>query len=101
MSKENKYQPGCYGDGSFGPDHTMKKCISLALDAGYTEQEDKDILERWLSGDMLDPDELYIMECIEDDCIDYLDYLNEHCSDEGFYWGYETGGFGYWEIDEE
>ena len=93
---ENTYEPGCYGDGSFGATHTMKKCISLALSEGYTEDEDKDILERWLLGDMLDPDELYIMECIESDCIDYL---NEHCSTEGFYWGYEEGDFGYWSFE--
>ncbi len=95
---ENTYEPGCYGDGSFGPDHTMKKVIEIAMCEGYPEQEDKEILDSWLSGDMLDPDELYIMECIENDAIDYL---NEHCSDDSHYWGYEEGSFGYWEITED
>jgi hypothetical protein len=104
MSKENKYQPGRYGDGSFGPHHTMKKVFEISFDEGFEDhlsKEDYALVSRFLElGRVIDDeDDIFAtLTCIEDEAIDYL---NEHCSDDTHYWGYETGDFGYWEIDEE
>jgi len=89
---------GCYGDGSLGFNHTAKDVFKLAMSEGWRETEDLDILNRFIDGDMLDDEEFYTLTCIEDDAIDYL---NDNCSDEDHYWGYENGDFGYWRINDE
>jgi hypothetical protein len=91
---ENRYEPGCYGDGLFGPEHTRKKVFEVALSTGWVPEisiddilmlaEDSDNIFAYIQG-------------LEDEAIDYL---NEHCSDDGFYWGYYIGDFGYWRVDE-
>jgi hypothetical protein len=103
MSKENKYQPGCYGDGSFGYDHTMTKVFEISFDEEFDyhlDKEDYALVTRFMRGEVgEDEEDIYsTLSCIEGDAIDYL---NEHCSDEAHYWGYKNWDFGYWEIDEE
>ena len=110
MSKENKYQPGCYGDGSFGPDHSTYIVFKLAENEGWTpdlDEEERRVYDYFfnavkgniISDDVyLTEDEEPIIESLEYEAIDYL---NEHCSDDTHYWGYEDGDFGYWECEEE
>jgi len=101
------YEEGCYGDGSFGPDHCMIKCIEIALDNNYPMDRDDTLLfDKLCEYHNSDPvhrvelsdDEHLILSGLEDDAIDYL---NEHYSDDTHYWGYENGDFGYWRIDDE
>ena len=88
------YQPGCYGDGSFGPYHTMRKVFEIALSEGWpVEITPFDLMD--ISRD----DNL--VETINELENNAIDYLNEHCADEDHYWGYENGDFGYWEREEE
>jgi hypothetical protein len=103
MTENNKYEPGCYGDCSFGPHHTMKKVFEISFDEEFDyhlDKEDYALVTRFMRGEIgEDEEDIYsTLSCIEDEAIDYL---NEHCSDDTHYWGYETGDFGYWEIDEE
>ena len=94
MTENNKYELGCYGDGSFGPYHTMRKVFEIALSEGWpVEITPFDLMD--ISRD----DNL--VETINELENNAIDYLNEHCADEDHYWGYDQGDFGYWEIDEE
>lgn len=108
MTENNKYELGCYGDGSFGPDHTRRRAFDTALNEGWVPSEhDKKIVDNDISYldfwrnmgdiDMLQSCVITLQE-LEDEAIDYL---NERCADDSHYWGYENGDFGYWEIDEE
>ena len=108
MTENNKYELGCYGDGSFGPDHTRRRAFDTALNEGWEPSEhDKKIVDNDISYldfwrnmgdiDMLQSCVITLQE-LEDEAIDYL---NEHCSDEDHYWGYDQGDFGYWEITED
>jgi hypothetical protein len=95
MTENNKYGPGCYGDGSFGSDHTMTKVFEIATIEGWRPDIGLDDIIMLAE----DSDNTFeYIQCLEDEAIDYL---NEHCSDDTHYWGYENGDFGYWEIDEE
>ena len=106
MTENNKYEPGCYGDCSFGYDHTRRKVFEIALSDGWDPMEDRPIVDRFINLHCWDPiapdnmmdDAMVCLEEIEDEAIDYL---NEHCSDDTHYWGYENGDFGYWECEEE
>ena len=105
---ENTYEPGCYGDGSFGPDHTRRRVFDTALNEGWQPPEnDREIVDNDVSYldfwhnrgdiDMLQSCVITLQE-LEDEAIDYL---NERCADDSHYWGYENGDFGYWEREEE
>jgi hypothetical protein len=92
---ENKYELGCYGDGSFGPDHTRVKVFEIATIEGWQPDIGLDDII------MLAEDSDNIFEYIQGLEDEAIDYLNEHCSDDSHYWGYEDGDFGYWESEEE
>ena len=106
MTENNKYEPGCYGDCSFGYDHPMTKVFEISFDEGFDyhlDKEDYALVTRFMRGEIdlgeYWGDHLYsTLSCIEDEAIDYL---NEHCSDDTHYWGYDDGVFGYWECEEE
>jgi hypothetical protein len=102
----SNYEEGCYGDGSFGPDHCMIKCIEIALSEDYPIDKDDYLLfgrlceyhnSDPLSREELTDDERLSLDGLENDCIEYLDYYR---SDDDHYWGYENGDFGYWRVDE-
>ena len=107
---ENTYEPGCYGDGSFGPDHCTYIVFKLAESDGWTpelDEEEKRVYDHFFDAVNSNPisdnaylteDEMPIIESLEDEAIDYL---NEHCSDDSHCWGYDQGDFGYWECEEE
>jgi hypothetical protein len=82
------YEVGCYGDGSFGPDHTRGKVFDIALNEG------------WQPIDMLQSCFITLQDLQELEG-EAIDYLNEHCSDDSHYWGYEDGDFGYFEVTKE
>lgn len=101
------YEEGCYGDGSFGPDHCTRKVFDIALSEGWPVGGERCILfvdnfpdKDFINGNLSDEDiamySIYLQE-LENEAIDYL---NDHCSDDTHYWGYENGDFGYWEIEE-
>lgn len=80
------YEEGCYGDGSFGPDHVAQKVFDIATSEGWDSRFELEGLT-----------DIEILVDLENEAIEYL---NDHCSDEDHYWGYENGGFGYWRIEE-
>lgn len=98
-----KYDPGCYGDGFLGDDHCCKKLFDIAKAEGWydkLEPNEKAFLFDFPPQDYseyteedLDMHSLYIESLVQN----AIDYLNEHCSEEGFLWGFEDGDFGYWE----
>ena len=97
------YEEGCYGDGSFGPDHTRRKVFDIALDEGWGNQmdyEENSIFERFY----IDREDITSLEDIE--ILDYveecaIEFLNRQHSDDTHYWGYENGDFGYWRIEDD
>lgn len=107
---ENKYELGCYGDGSFGSDHCTYIVFKLAESEGWEpslSDEERTLYDYFFNAvkdnsvcdiAYLTDDEWPIIESLENEAIDYL---NEHCSDDTHYWGYENGDFGYWECEEE
>jgi hypothetical protein len=76
--------------------------FEISFDEGFEDhlsKEDYALVSRFLElGRVMDDeDDIFAtLACIEDEAIDYL---NEHCSDDTHYWGYENGDFGYWEIE--
>ena len=80
------YEEGCYGDGSFGADHVAQKVFDIATGEGWDSRFE-------LEG-------LCDMEILVDLENEAIEYLNDHCSDDDHYWGYENGDFGYWRIEE-
>ncbi len=90
------YEEGCYGDGSLGCDHCTSIIFDLAQDEGYEGSPgDREIIDQFNRGIDIDQETLFE---IEEGCIDHL---NEYCSDDHHYWGYENGDFGYWRINDE
>lgn len=97
------YEEGCYGDGSFGPDHVTRRVLETALSEGWGNQmdaEEDEVFERFYSKgeEITQFDEVEILRYIED-CA--LEFLNRQCCDENHCWGYDQGDFGYWRIDNE
>jgi hypothetical protein len=111
MTENNKYELGCYGDGSFGPDHTRRKVFDIALNEGWQPPEhDKEIVDNDISyldfwhnrGDIDMLQSCFItLQDLQELEGEAIDYLNEHCSDDSHYWGYEDGDFGYFEVTKE
>ena len=103
------YEEGCYGDGSFGADHCTCIVFEIAESEGWQPKLNKEeqiaydrffeaINENTVSDNAyLDIDSEIIIEELEEEAIDYL---NDNCSDDNHYWGYENGDFGYWRIEE-
>lgn len=97
------YEEGCYGDGSFGPDHTRRRVFEIALSENWGNQMDKEENEVFIRY-WVDKEEIIRFEDIE--MLDYIEecaveYLNRDHSDDDHYWGYEHGDFGYWRINDE
>jgi len=95
-----KYEEGCYADGSCGPDHCTRKVFDIAENEGWRNQLDREeyrVYLKFLENETLSEDQYEILQYIEE-CA--LEFLNDDCSDEGYYWGYENGNFGYWRIGE-
>jgi hypothetical protein len=91
----SKYEPGCYGDGTFGHQNTRHRCaeqishvlahvvygnwssLAVAIAPVITS----------LHGEM--PDDNW-------DELEACDWLNQHAPVEGCSWGWRDGDFGLW-----
>ncbi len=89
-----KYEPGCYGDATFGSNHVSEKVFAIAADEGWNPIGDEWLLDSIFDGKIgsIPPEVISELE------YDAIDYLNEHCSDSLHHWAYLNGDFGYWEM---
>jgi hypothetical protein len=100
---------GCYGDGTFGHQHTRERCAEVLehyAEANFTSRgiaaplaiygyADKPTVERLaadLRGEMSD-------DASEEDTA--CEWLNTHAPFDGAYWGWNDGDFGLWPESEE
>lgn len=91
-------EPGCYGDGTFGHQHTRERCADLLESAihlystatGEARALQRDVVNA-LRGDMSDD------AGEEYDACELLDTLMPH---ESAYWGWSDGDFGLWSCDD-
>lgn len=93
----NPFDAGCYGDGTFGHQHTRERCAdminSVARYLGHPgERTTGQELVAELLGEMSD-------DASEE--YDACEWLNEHAPREGHSWDWQEGDFGLWPTDEE
>lgn len=77
---------GCFGDGTFGHQHTRIRCAEALVATGAPND-----LVAPLYSDMSD-------DGSEED--DACDFLNGHAPVEGHFWGWQDGDFGLWPHDD-
>jgi len=89
-----KFEPGCYGDGTFGHQHTRIACatvLNAVIMPAFANRHVAVKLIDELRGDMSD-------DASEE--YDACDMLNEHVPHEGYTWGWQDGDFGLWPDEE-
>ena len=91
-----KYDPGCYGDSVFGASHVTIRIFEVAMENGWLPIGDEWVLDGIFDGKIgfIAPEVIQEMEN------EAIDFLNENVSEDGYFWGYWYGDFGYWEEEE-
>ena len=89
-----KYEIGCYGDGTYGHQHTRERCAETMEDV-LTTAEDWSVQKAIIA-------ELRTEGC-DDFCEEDLacDWLNIHAEVEGASWGWQDGDFGLWSVEDD
>jgi len=82
-----KWDLGCYGDGTFGHQHTRERCAEIVTSGAGPLK-----ICRALQGPMSDDAQEEYDAC---------DWLNETCAVYGAVWSWQDGDFGLWPIDDE
>jgi hypothetical protein len=80
-------EPGCYGDGALGHQHTRERCADLLESMGY-----RGTLPAELRGEMSDDASEEFEAC---------EWLEENAPHPTASWGWHDGDFGLWESEED
>lgn len=88
----SRFEPGCYGDGTFGHQHTRECCADLIdnlIEEYYAIGSDAERAGSELAQLLQDGDDVSEEQ-------EACDWLNEFHGREGYYWGWQDGDFGLW-----
>jgi hypothetical protein len=107
-----RWEPGCYGDGAFGHQHTRESCAGVLLDAldaaraslRIADHEPTALHWRYQTFRACDGLIAELRGEMSDDAseeYDAEDLLNEIAPVDGHFWGWQDGDFGLWPEESE
>jgi hypothetical protein len=89
------YEPGCYGDGAFGHQHTRERCADIVAAVLATQGEERTDLCALV---------INLRDAMTDDASEEeeaCDFLARSAAVPGCIWGWQDGDFGLWVNESE